>query len=605
MRKEFRNLISLEEARSRVLEMLPAAEEVQVSLRAASGMVLAEKVVAGIDVPGFSRASMDGYAVRAEDTLGARDDRPKVLDLAGTVPMGALAELQVCSNQAVEVSTGSMMPEGSDAVVMVEYCDQKDHSVWVRRPVHRGENVQSAGSDISFGETVLFPGTILTSRELGVLAALGRERVRVRRLKVGIASTGNELVPPGRPLEPGQIYDINTYSISSAVQECGGEPAAYGILPDRREAMAEVLQTMARECSLLLVSGSTSAGAGDMIYQVLDDIGTTFFHGINLKPGKPTIFASIGGKPCLGLPGYPTSALTVFRLLAAPVIGRALGRRYRGHLANGRLARPVRSESRRQMLAVGMAGKMVYPMDRGSGSITTLAQADGVVEIPAEVEYLDRGEQLSVQLFSEEPFDLTVVGESCPVLETILEDVPFQVRYLIHGGQRGLAALEDGAADLACVSLQKDQKLDLSPGCVSISGYNRNLGLMAKDPKLLCLQDGSAVQLLGWARDSAMNEALGAALKELGLAADDVRLQGQVKSHSAVAQSVAFGRALLGFGAEASAREAGLFFRGLIQDRVEFVCRSADCRMDAAVWLWSYLSSDAFRQRLPAGVNLI
>jgi putative molybdopterin biosynthesis protein len=259
MRKEFRSLISLEEAQSIVLSRLPRATEVAVPLQEARGRILAEKVVSSQDVPGFSRASMDGFALLASDTLAAREDRPVSLQLAGTVPMGALPHLRVAQGEAAEVSTGSMMPHGADAVVMIEYSQAQGDQVLIRRPVYGGENVQAAGSDISFGEAVLFPGTKLAAREIGVLAALGRTEVAVRCLKVGVASTGNELVPPGLPLAAGQIYDINTYTIAAAVDDCGARAAAYGILPDEKGSMAAMLQKMAGECDMILVSGSTSA----------------------------------------------------------------------------------------------------------------------------------------------------------------------------------------------------------------------------------------------------------------------------------------------------------------------------------------------------------
>ncbi|MFA6372153.1 MAG: gephyrin-like molybdotransferase Glp, partial [Methanothrix sp.] len=385
MRKEFRSLISLEEAQSIVQSHLPSVAVESVPLPLARGRVLAEKVVSTLDVPGFSRASMDGFAVPSEDTLAAREDRPVSLRLAGTVPMGVLPHLCVARGEAAEVSTGSMMPDGADAVVMIEYSQAEGDLVLIRRPVYGGENVQAAGSDISFGEAVLFPGTKLSAREIGVLAALGRTEVAVRSLKVGVASTGNELVPPGRPLAAGQIYDINTYTIAAAVADCGALAIPYGILPDEKGALARVLQKMAEECNMILVSGSTSAGVGDMIFQVLEEIGELIFHGVNLKPGKPTIFGLINDKPCLGLPGYPTSALTVFSCLAAPAIRAALGRKHSRKKAAGRLAGPLRFDGRRQMLAVGLSGQLVYPVDKGSGSITTLAGADGVIDIPSGV----------------------------------------------------------------------------------------------------------------------------------------------------------------------------------------------------------------------------
>jgi len=237
MPKEFRSLIPLAQARSIILDHSPRPEEVTVSLDRAMGAILAEKIISAVDVPGFSRASMDGYAVQARDTHEAREDRPVSLRLAGCVPMGVFANFQVSKGEAVEVSTGSMMPALSDAVVMIEYSQPDGDAILIRRPVYAGENVQTAGSDIALGEAVLFPGTKLATREIGVLAALGLEEVPVRQLKVGVASTGNELVRPGEPLGIGQIYDINSQTIAMAVEECGAAAIRYGILPDELRKM--------------------------------------------------------------------------------------------------------------------------------------------------------------------------------------------------------------------------------------------------------------------------------------------------------------------------------------------------------------------------------
>ena len=359
----------------------------------ARGRILAEKVVSSLDVPGFSRASMDGFAVLAEDTLAAREDRPVCLRLAGTVPMGVLPHLRVARGEAAEVSTGSMMPDGADAVVMIEYSQAEGDRVLIRRPVFSGENVQAAGSDISFGEAVLFPGTKLAAREIGVLAALGRTDVKVRSLKVGVASTGNELVPPGQPWPRAKSTTSTPTPSLRLLPTAELVPFPMASFPMKRDQWQRCCRRWPGECDMILVSGSTSAGAGDMIFQVIDEIGELIFHGVNLKPGKPTIFGLINDKPCLGLPGYPTSALTVFSCLAAPAIRAALGQKHTGKRVAGRLAGPLRLEGRRQMLAVGLSGELVYPVDKGSGSITTLAGADGVIDIPAGVEYPGEGRE--------------------------------------------------------------------------------------------------------------------------------------------------------------------------------------------------------------------
>jgi len=581
MQKEFRSLISLEEAKSIVLDHAPRPEAEAVPLECARGAVLAEKIISAMDVPGFSRASMDGYAVRAEDTLLSREDRPTSLRLVGSVSMGVSADVQVAKGEVAEVSTGCMMPAGADAVVMIEYSQPEGDEVLIRRPVHAGENVQAAGSDIALGEAVLFPGTRLTARELGVLAALGREKVKVRSLRVGVASTGNELVPPGRLLSPGQIYDINSYSIASAVEECKAMAIQYGILPDNKEEMSKALQKMAGECGLILVSGSTSAGVGDMIYQVLDEIGETLFHGVNLKPGKPTIFGLIDGTPCLGLPGYPASALTVFSLLAAPAIQKSLGLKFQGRRLSGRLARPVRSESRQQMLAVGVSGELVYPVDKGSGSITTLARADGVIDIPAEVEFLEKGDAVEVHLFGElDAPDLIVAGENSLCLEDLTEPLPYQVRLLNNGTVPGRIFLQDGLADLAVVSGPQRQTDKITV----LQGFSRELGLIFRNERTL--QDIDHTRVVGWQKDSAMKTLFDRVLKDLGIS--DPKYVRLARTHSAVAAAVASGQADLGFGERAAAEQAGLGFRSLAEDEIHFLANPAKLKNPA---LKSFISA--------------
>jgi len=470
-------------------------------------------------------------------------------------------------------------------VVMIEYAQAIEDQIYIRRPVYCGENVQNAGSDISFGEAVLFPGTRIASREMGVLAALGRETVRVKNLKVGLASTGSELVPPGHSLGPGQIYDINTYTIAAGVQECGAAAVPYGILPDEREEMAKMLQKMARECEMVLVSGSTSAGAGDMVYQVLDEIGELVFHGVNLKPGKPTLFGLIDNKPCLGLPGYPTSALTVFYELAAPVIRKALGQRHQGNKTQGKLAGPLRTEGRQQMLAVGISGKLVYPVDKGSGSITTLALADGVIEIPAGVEYLETGLAVEVKLFRElQTPSLVVAGENSVILERLAGSLPWRLMLLNTGSLRGRIYLEDGVADLASIS--DLEAVPVPTGMKAIKGYKRELGFIYRDAGAIS-NPGS--RIVGWPMDSAMKAAFERALLDMCLTNPGrVRV---AKTHSAVAATVASGRADLGFAERAAAIEAGLGFKFLAEDEIQFLARSDVINNP---WLKSFI--DALKQ---------
>ncbi len=583
MQKEFHTLLSLDEARRVVLGRPLTASFETVPLERAAGRVLAERVASGIDVPGFHRAAMDGYALRSSETVEAREDRPIAFSLIGRVPMGRAPELAVGEGEAVEVSTGSMMPAGADAVVMVEHSEVDGSSLLIRRPVHFGENTHRAGGDVAMGETVLPAGRRLSAREIGLLAAVGRRDVRVRSLKVAVASSGNELVPPGSGsgLSPGQIYDINSYSIAAAVEECGGTPWIWGILPDDCDRMAEGLLAMAEESDLVIVSGSTSAGVGDMVYRVVEEVGEVVFHGINLKPGKPTLFGSVGEKPFIGLPGYPTSALTVFGLLAAPAIRSAVGTEHLAPSATGRLARPVRSEGRRQMLAGAVVGGWVYPVDKGSGSITTLAAADGVVDIPSSVELLDRGEEVTVHLFGDvQKASLLLEGEDCPRLETLFAALPFPVRFVPTGSRCGAISAEDGVADIAVVS----RSVGLDPVwdeavLEPIGGYRRELVIMAKDPELLELEGIEERRVLGWTRDSEMSRIFGRVLEEAGHSS--VGFVGRARTHAAVAGSVKADRADLGFAAQEAAEEASLAAMKVAEDEILFFARPDKIDRDA------------------------
>ncbi|HTX43516.1 MAG TPA: gephyrin-like molybdotransferase Glp, partial [Methanocella sp.] len=325
-RKEFRTLVSLEEAR-KALEPFYKRSVEEVPLGECHDRVLAGDVYSKVDVPGFDRASMDGYAVKAADTWGADEEVPKTLKLIGAIHAGDNPTLTVKGGTAAEVATGAVMPAGANAVVMVENTDPQGASVNVRRPVTPGENVMHTGADVMMGELVLRKGTLLTPREVSVLAAVGLDRVPVyRRPVVAITSTGNEVSPPGARLGPGQVYDVNAYAIGSGVEENGGVPIYCGIVRDTPDAFKNAVLEGADKADIVLTSGSTSAGASDMMFSTVGSLGRVLVHGIKIKPGKPTIIGEAGGKPFIGLPGYPSSALTIFNEVVAPLIRHMGGR---------------------------------------------------------------------------------------------------------------------------------------------------------------------------------------------------------------------------------------------------------------------------------------
>lgn len=565
MHKEFHRLISLDKAIKLALGDAPRYRVRIVNLESALGRVLAENVIAEIDVPHFDRAAMDGYAVRSEDCVTASESSPVRLRIVGSISAGSIPDASAGPGEAVEVSTGSAMPEGADAVVMVEYADAADGYVMIRRPVHPYENVQRRGADLSLGERVLSAGTHLGPREIGMLAALGVSRVKIRSLRVGVASTGNEIQSPDEHLMPCKIYDVNTYTISSALSQIGAEPVVYGVYPDSYDALSESIATALIDCDMMILSGSTSAGRGDMLYRVVSDLGELVFHGINLKPGKPTLFGRVGGKPVIGLPGYPTSALTVFWQLVSPLVHRSLGLRSHPFSLKATLARPFRSESRRQMLPVIIHRGRAYPFDRGSGAVTTLGASDGIIDIPADREYLHAGEVFDVHPLSGDDLDLIVSGESCPVLEAALDRMNLRFRYLVRGSLRALTDLQDGLADIACITATQELPEDLRV----VASYRRELGLISRNPDLLLNSDGAA--FAAWGRDSGVGCIMDSMLP-------GIRRSVEVRTHTGAALAVLQGKADLAIGIKESAEMWGLYFKHLADDVAHIVARIDDMR---------------------------
>ena len=494
-RKEFRDLATPAEATAAIddLDLTPDPETVP--LREARGRVLGARIDAAIDVPGFDRASVDGYAVRAADTVGADEADPVELDLVGEVHAGEAPDVTVPAGGCAEISTGAVLPEGADAVVMVERTDRvsdgdaaSDRTVRVRTSLAPGDRVMFAGADVAAGERALGPGTELGPREIGLLAALGADEVPVRgRPVVGIVSTGEELVRPGDGLDSdaGQIYDVNSYTTATAVEAAGGEVRLYPHAGDDYDAMERVLREAATECDLVLSSGSTSASAVDIIYRVIEERGELLLHGVAVKPGKPMLVGRLGGSAYVGLPGYPVSALTIFRTFVAPAIRDAAGLpEARTTTVEGEMAVAERyAEGRLRYMPAGLVtdgdGRtLVYPVDKGSGATTSLVEADGVVAVDPDVEYLDAGESVTVQLFSPDvrPPTLFGVGEDDPLLSTLLDEVSttHRPRYLGVGSREGLRRLRDDVPDVAVTSAPGPVEVDHEP----VGAWTREWGLV-------------------------------------------------------------------------------------------------------------------------------
>ncbi|GAB3695908.1 molybdopterin biosynthesis protein [Halorubrum pallidum] len=516
-RREFRDLATPDAAREAIASLDLAPDPETVPLADARGRVLAERIDAAIDVPGFDRASMDGYAVRGRDTFGADEADPVELDLVGAVHAGAAPDVTVEPGTCAEISTGAVMPDGTDAVVMVERTDEvgdgdRPDRIAIRTAVAPGDHVMSAGADIAAGGRALGPGTRLTPREIGLLSALGIDEVPVEGTpRVGIVSTGDELVRPGDDLDParGEIYDVNSTTIAAGVEEAGGEPVFYPHAGDDYDEMERLLRRAADECDLVLSSGSTSASAVDVIYRVIEERGDLLLHGVAVKPGKPMLIGRLdrrgsdpdesgsdagesgsdaGESAYIGLPGYPVSALTIFRTFVAPAVREAAGQPEPAtSTVEGRMAVTERyGEGRLRLMPVGLLDldsgterpPLVYPVDKGSGATTSLVEADGVVAVDPDTEVLDAGETVEVQLFSPDvrPPSLLGAGEDDPAFNRLLDRLAAP-RYLPVGSREGLRRLRDGVPDVAVVAGPTSRDVD----SVVLGGWSREWGLVVPE----------------------------------------------------------------------------------------------------------------------------
>jgi len=400
--RPFGETISLEEARAIIGRSLRRIERVEgVPLDAAHGRVLAQEIVAPADVPPFSRAAMDGYAVRAADTAGATPERPAILTCVEKVFTGQMPSLTVGAGHCTEIATGAPMPPGADSVVMVEQTDADGAEVRIFAAADVGQNIGRQGADMKRGQLVMSPGEVLNASRVGAIAALGFAHVDVfARPRVAILSTGNEIVEPGQPLQPGHIYDINRFTVAAVVTEHGGVAVPHRTAADTIQDLERALDECLED-DVLVFSGGTSVGERDLILDALASRGEVLFHGISVKPGKPTAFGLVDGKPFFGMPGYPSSCLLNTHILLVPAL-RFIARLPALEQRTITLPlsrRVVSARDRHQFYTVRVANGEAIPAYKASGDITSMSQADGYFEITAEADAVEQGTLIDVTLF--------------------------------------------------------------------------------------------------------------------------------------------------------------------------------------------------------------
>ena len=403
----FARYTKLEDALKLVLSRVKRLSSETVPFERALGRVLAEDVVSKTDVPPFDRSAVDGYAVRAADTFGATETKPRRLHVIGSIPIGAPTRLRVRRGEAAKIMTGAPMPAGGNAVVMVEHVSARGKQLDVHAPLTPGKNVSARGEDVRAGEVVLKHGQSLRPQDIGMLASTGNHRVRVaRRPRVAILSTGSELRKPGTRLGPAKIADTNSYSLAAAVVRCGGASRRLGIVPDKPKSLRRTLRKAVKHDAVLVSAGS-SVGERDIVPDVIREMGELLLHGIAIRPGGPTAFGVVGGKPVFGLAGFPVASLVAFDMLVRPALRAMQGLPAdRGYpRVRARLARKISSTlGRADIVRVGLRsrrGTLTAEPIRvtGSGILSSMTRADGFVVVPEDLEGFWEGASVEVELY--------------------------------------------------------------------------------------------------------------------------------------------------------------------------------------------------------------
>ena len=631
--EQFLEVVSAEEAYSRFtsrVEMSPGPHET-VLLSAALGRVLAQDATALIDVPPFDRANVDGFALRSADTIGASDVTPRRLRLnAEVIVCGHAPTLQVDPDSATTIATGGVIPRGADAVLMVEHTELIDHdgvlAIELRRPARPGQFISYAGSDIARGEVALRRKTFISSREIGMLAACGISEVSVlRKPKVAVLSTGDELVAPGDALGPARVYDSNGAILAAAIAEASGEPIPFGAFGDDENALEAALRAALASCDLVVLSGGTSKGAGDISHRVVAKLGHpgVLVHGVALKPGKPLCLDVIEGKPVAVLPGFPTSAIFTFHTFIAPVIRARSGLPTQApRVVDADTSVRISSEIGRKefvlvALVEGTNGPVAFPISKGSGAVTSFSQADGFVEIAPLASALDAGTRARVTLIGPAagPSDLVIMGSHDSALDLIIGELAergFTTRSVAIGSLGGVAAVERGECDLAPVHLI-DPTSGLynvhlkRPGLILEKGWNRMQGFVCRpdDPRFAGYSSADAIRIALADKDCLMvNRNMGSGTRLLiDRLLGGTRPAGysnQPRSHNAVAAAVIQGRADWGIAIRSVANLYGLAFLPIAPEQYDFLLREDRRNRPAMQAFLAALGSEELRRRIQA-----
>jgi len=630
--EQFLEVVSPEEARRRFeahIDIAPLPAE-NVGLAASPSRVLAVDVIAPVDAPPFDRANVDGFALRAADTAGASDGAPKRFALnAEVIACGVAPVIEIRPGTATTIATGGVIPRGADAVVMIEHTELIEGdppAIDVRRAAAPGQFVSYAGSDIARGETLLRKGTHIGSREIGMLAACGLAAVEVvRRPRVAVLSTGDELIAPGEELRPGGVYDSNGAILAAAISEAGGEPVPFGAFPDDEAVLGKTLRTALEACDMVVLSGGTSKGAGDLSHRIVSQLGKPgiLVHGVALKPGKPLCLAVVGDTPLVVLPGFPTSAIFTFHSFVAPLIRARAGLSPEAARAvTARVPLRIPSELGREefvlvSLVAGNDGFIAFPTGKGSGAVTAFSQADGFLAIDALASALDANTEVDVTLIGKDAKapDVVIMGSHDVALDVVvgaLAERGFHGRTIAVGSLGGVSAASRGECDIAPVHLVDAatgiyNKHLLAPGLSLVPGWRRMQGFVfrAGDARFegksadaalkTALEDPSALMV-----NRNAGSGTRVLVDDLLRGAKPAGYANQPRSHNAVAAAIAQHRADWGIAIAPVARMYGLAFLPIAPEHYDFLLVDARRERPAVQAFLRALRDEAVRGRIRA-----
>ncbi len=586
--KIFHRLVSPEEAIAILSSKFSSLVEVgRRRIQDALGFVSGEDVYSAEDIPPFDRSEVDGYALSHRSVVGAEEDSPKTLKVVGEVDIGVSPKIEVRGGEAAYISTGAMIPRGADAVVMVEQTARRGEKLSVFRSVAAGENIAHAGSDFFFGEVIVRKGMRITPEIVGLLASSGTDSIKVeKKLDIGIISTGNELVKPGGKLETGQIFDSNSYYFKAALEQTGlARCSVIGVVNDDPSLLEMYVKENLGKFDVLISSGSTSAGYHDLLYRSVENLGGKMeFHGISMKPGKPTFLACFGRKVFIGMPGFPLSAGSVLRYVVIPSLRAAFGEN-QGGPSEVKLPFRINSEKGKDIVLpaiISRSGRS-YPIFGESGSISRLAYADGFIVIKSNRSFYERDEGVPYFPLRQGNRDLLFIGSNDPLIERVVFDSSISPVLINSGSWGGIEAMRLGEADVSGIHILKGDEYNTfllreekERNYLIVRGFSRTQGFISRDgvKNFSEVVEGNLI-FVNRNRGSGTRDLIESQIeRELGKKFKKETIRGyfwEAKSHGAVAKAILQGRGDAGISIEFYAKKLKLEFHKIRDENYDIL----------------------------------